>query len=193
MQRMMEAIAALTAQVIAITTWLQNLDIATGNKETATITASTFAMTPGQWKVEYIIDYNDKVSVSLWNAPIDALLIKFDVKALGMATFVEGTEVKAQEFGWLEDSKQIATFKNDADVNTDIIEQYGHINAEKLKIDCERFITGVDKETRAHQNNEMMHKCIIAILTADAKLQLIPHWHDTPSISKSMHHFCTRR
>ena len=43
----MEAIADLTAQVTATTTQVQNLATAAGNNATATITVSTFAMTPG--------------------------------------------------------------------------------------------------------------------------------------------------
>ena len=60
-------------------------------------------------------------------------------------------KVKAQEFGWSDGSKQITTFKNDAGVNMDLIEQYDQITSEKFMIECERFITGVDNEMRACQ------------------------------------------
>ena len=87
-------------------------------------------------------------------------------------------KANAQEFGSSQGSKQISTYENDANVKIDLIEQYGHIMSEKLKVECKRFITGVDKETRACQNNEMIHKCIMAALTMDAKLQLTPHQSD---------------
>lgn len=178
MQSVMEAIAALTAQVTAITAQVQTLATASGNNATVATTASTFAMTPGQLKVEEVIDYSDKVGLSLWKAAIEALPTKFDMKASGTATFVEGMKAKAQEFGWSQGSKQITTFENDAGAKIDLIEQYGQITPDKLKVECERFITGVDKETRARQNNEMMHKCIMATLTTDAKLRLTPHRND---------------
>ena len=53
----------------------------------------------------------------------------------------------------VKDSKQITNFENDAGIKVDLIDQYGQITSEKLKVECKRYITGVDKETRAHQNN----------------------------------------
>ena len=61
-------------------------------------------------------------------------------------TFIEDMKAKAQEFGWSKSSKQITAFENDAGMNIDLIEQYGQITSEKLKVGCKRFITGVDKE-----------------------------------------------
>ena len=87
-------------------------------------------------------------------------------------------KVKAQEFGWLQGSKQITTFENDAGVNIYLIEQYGQITSTKLTIECKRFITKVDKEARAPQYNGMMHKWIMATLTTDAKLWLAPHQNE---------------
>ena len=48
MQSVMEAIAALTAEVTVITAQVQNLVPTVGNNATFTTTASIFAMTPGQ-------------------------------------------------------------------------------------------------------------------------------------------------
>ena len=61
----MEAIAALTTQVIAITAQVQNLATAAENYAIVTTTVSTFVMTPGQLNVEDIIEHSDKVSQSL--------------------------------------------------------------------------------------------------------------------------------
>ena len=96
MQSVMEAIAALTAQITAITAQVQTLAAAVENNATVTPTASTFAMTLDQLKVEDIIDYSDKVDLSLWKAAIEALPNKFDMKAIGMMIFVEGMKAKAQ-------------------------------------------------------------------------------------------------
>ena len=96
MQSMMETMAALKEQFSAITTQVQNLDTAAGNNETATTIASTFAMTPGQLKVEDTIYHSNKVGLSLWKAAIEANPTKFDMKATEKATFVEGMKAKAQ-------------------------------------------------------------------------------------------------
>ena len=70
---------------------------------------------------------------------------------------------------------QVTTFENDAGVEINLNKQYDQITPDKLKVEWEQFLIGVDKETREHQNNEMMHKCIMATLTMDVKLQLNPH------------------
>ena len=49
-----------------------------GNNAIVTTTASTFAMTLGKLKVEDVIDYSDKVGLSLWTAATEALPTKFD-------------------------------------------------------------------------------------------------------------------
>ena len=65
MQSFMEAIAALAAQVTAITAQVQTLATPSGNNATVTTTVTTIAMTPGQLKVEVVIDYSDKVGLGL--------------------------------------------------------------------------------------------------------------------------------
>ena len=99
MQSMIKTIASLTAQVTAITTQLQNSANAAGNNATATTAASTFAMTPGQLNFGEVIDYGDRLGLSLCKAAIEALPTNFDMKASEMATLVEGMKAKAQDFG----------------------------------------------------------------------------------------------
>ena len=55
-------------------------------------------MTPGQLKVEGIIDYSVKEGLNLWKAVIEPLPNKFDTKASRMATFVEDMKARAQKF-----------------------------------------------------------------------------------------------
>ena len=102
---MVEAIAALTAQITVIITQVKNLASTARNNPAATTSASTYVMTTGQMKVEDITDCGNKVCLNLWKAAIEVLLTKFDMEASGMATFVEGMKAKAQEFGWSEGSK----------------------------------------------------------------------------------------
>ena len=83
MQSVMEAISALTAQVTVITAQVQTLAAASGNNATVATTASAFAMTLGQLKAEEVINYSDKVGLSLWKSAIEALTTKFDMKASG--------------------------------------------------------------------------------------------------------------
>ena len=93
MQSVMEAIAALRAQVTAIISQVQTLVTASVNNATVATTASTFVMTLDQLKVEEVINYSDKVGMSLWKSAIEALPSKFEI------TFIEGMKAKAQEFG----------------------------------------------------------------------------------------------
>ena len=65
-----------------------------GNNAAITTTASIFAKTPSQQKVDNVINYIDKIGLSLWKAADEALPTKVDMMALGMVTFVEGMKAK---------------------------------------------------------------------------------------------------
>ena len=65
MPSMMEATSALSAQITAMNIKIQNLATVAGDNAAVATSASTFAMTPGQLKVEEIMDYCDKVVLSL--------------------------------------------------------------------------------------------------------------------------------
>ena len=55
-------------------------------------------MTPGQLKVERIIDYSVKEGLNLWKTVIEPLPNKFDTKASRMATFVEDMNQEHKSF-----------------------------------------------------------------------------------------------
>ena len=79
MKSVMGAIADLAAQIMAITSQVQNLANAAGKKATVISTTSMFAMTMSQVKVEDAINYSNKVNLSLWKAMIEVLSTKFDM------------------------------------------------------------------------------------------------------------------
>ena len=84
--------------------------------------------------------------------------------------------------GWSEETntQQITLFDivppgSTATVQISIIKEYARIPLTELKTQCARFMTGVDKDKRANQNNHMMQKCIYDSLTASCKLSLVQY------------------
>ena len=65
-QSAMKAIGTLMAQVMIVTTQVQNLATDAGQNATAITTTSATAMTPCQLQVEDVINYSDKVGLSQW-------------------------------------------------------------------------------------------------------------------------------
>lgn len=123
--------------------------------------AATFAVTSGQHNVEHIINYGTKGDKSLYDSATKELPTKFSMKSQGTVTFVDELYAHSKETGWFVGSKNITKFiipnptgVGDLDIN--LLTQYEQIDPKTLQTKCESFIKGVDKETKAAQNNEMM-------------------------------------
>ncbi len=73
-------------------------------------------------------------------------------------------------------TQQIINFTNAAGSTINIVHQYGQINMVMLQTQCEVFCknTGTLFQARARQNNTMMSKCIMKMLTPAARVRLLP-------------------
>ena len=87
--------------------------------------------------------------------------------------FLTALAKQAVEMGWSEatNTQHTALFDvvppgSAATVQINIIKEYAWISLTELKTQCARFMTGVDKNKRANQNNHMMQKCIYDSLMA---------------------------
>ncbi len=67
-------------------------------------------------------------------------------------------------------------FTNTTGSTINIVHQYGQINMVTLQTQCEAFCknTGTLFQARARQNNTMMSKCIMKMLTPAARVRLLP-------------------
>jgi hypothetical protein len=99
-----------------------------------------------------------------------------------LTVFLTALAKQAAEMGWSEETntQQITLFDiippgSTATVQISIIKEYARIPLTELKMQCARFMTGVDKDKRANQNNHMMQKCIYDSLTAPCKLSLVQY------------------
>jgi hypothetical protein len=99
-----------------------------------------------------------------------------------LTVFLTALAKQAAEMGWSEETntQQITLFDivppgSTATVQISIIKEYARIPLTELKTQCARFMTGVDKDKRANQNNHMMQKCIYDSLTASCKLSLVQY------------------
>jgi len=93
---------------------------------------------------------------------------------------------KAEEMGWSHppNPQQITLFDiippgSTSTVQINVIEQYARISILDLTTQCACFITGVDKEKRANQNNFMMQKCLHDSLLRECQLKLVQYEKET--------------
>jgi hypothetical protein len=73
-------------------------------------------------------------------------------------------------------TQQIINFTNAAGSTINIVHQYGQIDMVMLQTQCKVFCknTGTLFQARARQNNMMMSKCIMKMLTPAARVRLLP-------------------
>ena len=66
-------------------------------------------------------------------------------------------------------------------IKIDITLAYGRINLKSLQTQCKQFMTGVDAQNHANQNNQMMQASIWDSLTLRAQQGLAQYKQNTPS------------
>ena len=84
--------------------------------------------------------------------------------------FVKAFENRCTIMGWNDGAQNVTKFLNQANVTIDIVNNYGQIAEEDLKIGCESFckVVGARHQAQATQNNHMMAQCLLKSLTPAA-------------------------
>ncbi len=126
----------------------------------------TFARAPGLHHSHKILNFKDKSDLLLFKSRCKALFegdACFDGTVKSLTVFLTALAKQAAEMGWSEETntQQIALFDvvppgSTATVQIKIIKEYAWIPLTELKTHCALFMTGVDKDKRANQNNHMM-------------------------------------
>jgi hypothetical protein len=108
---------------------------------------------------------------------IKALTKPFDMKPESTVVFLQSFQERCTEIGWSEGSKNITKFVNKDGETINLVTEYGRIDIDTLKTECERFckVGGADYNTRATQNNYMMSLCLTSSLTEEALARLSPY------------------
>jgi hypothetical protein len=133
-----------------------------------------------------LLDFKKKADLSVYaegRSPVFEGDERFDVKTETLGPFLKRLHKKASDQGWNDPSnlQQIVLFNfthNGAAIQIDITKSYGRIDLNELRIQCGRFMTGVDAQHRAHQNNQMMQESIWGSLTMRAQQSLAQHEPD---------------
>ena len=176
--------AELAQQIAALTAVVTNLANAiAGNQIPAAAAAPpaaavTFATSPGVAAVEELIDYTTKHGASLYEQGTKALGTPFSMKATQVVIFEKELQDRASMMGWDKGAQNILEFTNKDGRQISLIAEYGQIDAETLKTACESFITGINSDKRAAQNNEQMWRCLYSSLTEEAKATLLTYKKD---------------
>ena len=146
---------------------------------------TAYASCPGQHNSNKNLDFDKKTDLSIFNngcKPIYDGEQRFDGTTKNLTMFLTLLLKRAKELAWdaVSNPQQIILFSitlpgSTATTQINVITQYAMISIGDLSLQCARFMTGVDKENRANQNNHMMAKCVYSSLTPECQLQLIQY------------------
>ena len=100
------------------------------------------------------------------------------MKAAQVVIFEKELQDRASMMGWDKGAQNILKFTNRDGRQISLIAEYSQIDAETLKTACETFITGINSDKRAAQNNEQMWRCLYNSLTEEAKATLLTYRKD---------------
>jgi hypothetical protein len=190
----------LTAANMTLTAQVQNLPRGTAAGGAAgdgagAATLVPFAATPVMVNHQDLINYSTKVGTAIYNKGCEKLTTEFDTKSSGTVVFTTELQAKWVKMGWHMGTQKIINFTNATGSTINIVHQYGQINMVTLQTQCEVFCTnsGTLFQARARQNNTMMSKCIMKMLTPAAKVRLLPSKGTTSSTTSYTHLSSTRR
>jgi hypothetical protein len=102
---------------------------------------------------------------------------EFDMKSSGTVIYTTKLQAKCAKMWWHTDTQQNINFTNAAGSTINIVHHYtGKIDTAMFQAQCKVFCksTGVLFQARARQNNTMMSKCIMKMLTPAARVRLLP-------------------
>jgi hypothetical protein len=139
-----------------------------------------FAAIPAMVNHQDLINYSTKVGTTIYNKGCKKLTTEFDMMSSGTIVYTTKLQAKCVKVGWHMGTQQIINFTNTAGSTINIVHQYGQINTAMLQTQCKVFCksTGTLFQVRARQNNTMMSKCIMKILTPAARVRLLPFQGD---------------
>jgi hypothetical protein len=171
----------LTAANMTLTAQFQNLSggaaaggAAGGGAGAAPLV--TFAANPAMVNHQDLINYSTKVGTTIYNEGCEEFATEFDMKSSGTVVYTTKLRDKCVKMGWHMGTQQIIIFTNVAGSTINIVHQYRQINTATLQTQCEVFCKSTRTlfQARARQNNTMMSKCIMKMLTPAARVRLLP-------------------
>jgi hypothetical protein len=175
----------LTAANMTLTAQVQNLSggAAAGGAAGGGAGAApliTFGATPAMVNHQDLINYSMKVGTTIYNEGWEKLTTELDMKLSGTVVYTTELQAKCVKMGWHMGTQKIINFTNAAGSTINIVHQYRQINTAMLQAQCKVFCmsTGALFQARASQNNTMMSKCIMKMLTPAARVRLLPFWGD---------------
>jgi hypothetical protein len=141
--------------------------------------AIMFATTPAMLRHEDIIDYSSKTGTMIYEDGCESLTTPFKMKSSGCIIYITELQAKSNRMGWHVGTQQITKFANNLGTIINIISEYGQISMAKLQTECKDFLKagGARCNQRASQNNQMMAKCLMKMLSASARARLLPFWN----------------
>jgi hypothetical protein len=122
-----------------------------------------FALTPGRFQSDKVIDYSTESGRKLYKGATDPLKSLHDLSAENLRDFITLLEQRAKIYDWV-DILEIPDEENQTFIH--MLKQYGSIS---LKTVREHAKTYVNNESRAAQDSQQLADCILNSITVEAR------------------------
>lgn len=122
-----------------------------------------FALTPGRFHSDKVIDYSTEAGRKLYKGATDPLKSLHDLSAENLRDFLTLLEQRAKIYDWV-DILEIPDEENGTFIN--MLKQHGSIS---LKTVREHAKTYVNNESRAAQDSQQLADCILNSITVEAR------------------------
>ena len=122
-----------------------------------------FALTPGRFQSDKVIDYSTESGRKLYKGATDSLKSLHDLSAENLRDFITLLEQRAKMYDWIN-ILEIPDEEHEKFIN--MLKQYGSISLKDVR---EHAKTYVNNESRAAQDSQQMADCILNSLTVEAR------------------------
>ena len=127
-----------------------------------------FALTPGQYRDNQVIDYSDLTNTKLFSKATASLEQDFDLKAASLRVFLKNLNQRGDSYGWgdiLQIPDDIEADEDDQEL-IHLVHQHGRLSLQQVRAHAATYVR---TETRAAQDSYMLAMCILNTLTESAK------------------------
>ena len=122
-----------------------------------------FALTPGRFHSDEIIDYSTESGRKLYKAATDPLKNLHDLSAGNLRDFLTLLEQRAKIYDWT-DILEIPNKTNDGYIN--MLKQHGSLSLKNVRDHAKTY---VNNESRAAQDSQQLADCILNSITVEAR------------------------
>lgn len=139
---------------------------------------TTFHTSPAQARMNEVLDLTDRAGIAIFEHSEKGDSIKYDLASDGLLAFKQRMKEGAKLFGCDRGVHSVIHYTTADGAKKNVLEHYGELTVNQLKVQSVPFITGDKKDTRQGQNNELFAKFMLNSLKRDAYKSIMVYEKD---------------